>query len=169
MHLRVKKKKAEKEAKKKAAAKKGAKKGKKFWAAGSSSSVSPVKPAPARRDTATKPSLQKNKSTSSSKVDPKDSKKDDTLKTPKQAAPLSKTMTTPAKVNVDDQSMISSPEMQRNESDLPLSMDPSASPVKQTLTVHMQTIQENNGEEEVGLLNLKQSMIEIHSREDNTE
>jgi len=58
--------------------------------------------------------------------------------------------------------------MQRNESDLPLSMDASASPVKQVLTVHMQTIEENGGEEE-GMLNLKQSMIEIHSREDNTE
>ena len=168
MHLRVKKKKAEKEAKKKAAAKKGAKKGKTFSRTGSTS-VSPAKPAPARRDTATKPDLKKNTSTSSSKVDPKDSKKDDTLKPPKLAANLSKTMTTPAKINLDDQSMISSPELQRNESDLPLSMDPSASPVKQTLTVHMHPIQENNGEEEAGLLNLKQSMIEIHSREDTNE
>lgn len=166
MHLRVKKKKAEKEAKKKAAAKKGAKKGKSFLRGASNSSISPAKPVPARRDTATKPDLKKNTSTSSSKVEQKDSKKDDTLKTPKQVIPLSKTMTTPAKVNLDDQSMISSPDLQRSESDLPLNMDASASPVKQTLTVHMQTIQENNGEEESGLLNLKQSMIEIHSRED---
>ena len=102
IHMRVKKKKAEKEAKKKAAAKKGAKKG---FKKAPSTTVSPAKATPARRESVAKPDLKKATSTTSGKAEPKDSKKEDTLKTPKQAAPLSKTMTTPAKINVDDLSM----------------------------------------------------------------
>ena len=166
--MKIKKKKAEREAKKKAAAKKGAKKGAKKTP---SVTNTPAKAAPiARRDSMAKPSL--NKQTSGISAG-KTAEKKDTLgasmkSTNANAPAMNKTLSTPAKINVDDQSAISSPELQKTQSDLPANMDQSTpqKAEKHSLTVHMHTIDEN-GEDDIGMHMVKQSMLEIHSRGDD--